>query len=162
KTVLMELIAAERSPAREVAELRNRILEFSDQSDFDELLGILSSGAGGVIKVAALSPVVFDAARKGNSLASMTVARGAQALVRLVTEVWEKMKLEGGKITVGASGSVIRESEFYRSRVRDELLLDFDAVDWRLSDYPPIYGGLVMAGIVRDSGDLGSLDVARV
>lgn len=162
KSVVMELIAAERSGARQAAELKKRILNHSGESDFEQLLTILSSGAEGVLKVAGLGPVVLEEAVKGNMIASHAVALGAEALARIVREVCVKLGLDQGEITVGASGSLLQESEFYRTRIRDELLMDFEAVHWLRSEYPPVYGGLICSGIEVSPLEFSSLEIQDV
>ncbi|MFQ6616943.1 MAG: hypothetical protein ACE5HZ_09310, partial [Fidelibacterota bacterium] len=162
KTILMELIAAGRSSSKEVQELTRTVLDHSGESDFEQLLTILSSGAEGVVQVARLGPVVLKSAIDGNNLASRTVAQGAEALARLVYEVSVKLDKHRGKVIVGASGSILQEWEFYRTRIQDELLLDFDQVDWVLPEYPPAFGGLVLAGVDMTPSDFKSLDIRHV
>ena len=145
KTLLTELVVAERSTAEDVVELIRKVLEHSSQSTFEGALNVLSSEKNPVSGVANLAPMILSSAEEGNVLAFNIVMRGAEALEKLIEKISEKLDLKDGEIKIGVSGSVITRSDYYRTLIQNQLRFQFDSVEWFQSDFPPVYGALVLS-----------------
>ncbi|MFQ6673492.1 MAG: N-acetylglucosamine kinase [Fidelibacterota bacterium] len=162
KMILAELIAGERSTATDISEMREKVLEHAGQSNLEETLSLLSAGRESVMKVANLAPVILECAESGNFLASQIVIRGVEALVSLMEELLEKLPIKSSEPSVGISGSLICGSSYYRNLVGSELSTLFNAVHWRQSDFPPVYGGLVLSGEGISTEDFPKIRVEHV
>lgn len=145
KVLLTELIAAERSTFEDVIDLIEKVTEQCGQATFENALTVLSSSENSISRVANLAPVVLSFAENGNLLASKIVSQGVEALGVLIEELSEKLGFNGGQKKIGISGSVISKSDFYRGLIKDQLLYQFDSVEWQQSDFPPVYGALMLA-----------------
>lgn len=140
KSVLTELIAAERSQADEVLTLRDAVATHLGVGGF-EMAVKMASADEGVSVVSGLAPLVLKHAVEGNGLAAQIVTSGAEGLQELVEELAEKI---GAPSEIGLHGSVICESSFYRDLLLGKLGLD----QWKRSEFPAVYGGLVIAEAV--------------
>jgi len=145
KVLLTELIVAERSVVEDVKELINLVLEHSHQTTFEDALNFLSFKKNHVSLVAGLVPDILSFAAKGNLIAHNIVQRGAEALGNLIEELINKLEIQNRQVTIGVSGSVITKSDYYRKMIEDQLLFLFDTVEWFFSDFPPVYGALVLS-----------------
>ena len=153
KSLLTELIAADRSNDDEIVELRQLVTDHFGVSSFEEALE-KASGGEGVSIVAGLTPEIFQLAENGNFIASQIVASGADGLRELVDELIEKIDFSGD---LGLHGSVITESHFYRTMLMNRL--EFDG--WRKADFPAVFGGLVAAGAAAEPEELVKFTVTN-
>ena len=90
KSLITELIAADRSNDDEIVELRQLVTDNFGVSSFKEALE-KASGGEGVSIVASLTPEIFQVAENGNFIASQIVASGADGLRELVDELMLRM-----------------------------------------------------------------------
>ena len=145
KTILRELITAERSTSDDVLELRDGVLDSLGQSQFEDALTLLSKGDESVTRVAGLAPVVLSFAEQGNLLASQVVGWGVDALAEMMEELDQSMQFGEDDARIGMGGSLIIKSDFYRGLITDNLLYRFKTVEWVRPDVPPVFGGLVLS-----------------
>lgn len=145
KMLLTELIASERSTADDVVQLKDQVLKASESTTFENAVAFFSGEERSVSRVASLALVALSSAEKGNILTTRMVSRGVEALASLIEDLAEKLGAKEGNLSLGVSGSVITESSFYRDLLKDQLLFQFDSVEWVRSDFLPVYGGLVLS-----------------
>ena len=151
KSLLTELIVADRSGDEEVAELRKRVTDHFGVTSFEEALE-KASGDESVATVAGLAQEILQLAESENSIANHIVALGAEGIQELVEELNEKIGFSGD---LGLHGSVITESKFYRSMLMKRLGFD----DWRKAGFPAVFGGLITAGAAAGLEELVKLSV---
>jgi|TARA_B100000315_G_C14595101_1_gene598458 N-acetylglucosamine kinase-like BadF-type ATPase len=159
KRLITELIAAERSNAEDIVDLKKKIMDYSGQSDFEQFVRFISEDMESVVKLAGLSPVIFDEAEKGNLLASHLVNQGAEALAELIEDLAQKLNMNDSVSQIGIGGSVITKSDYYQELVRGNLLYSMGEIAWMRSEYPPVYGGIAA---VDESISLGELEIENV
>lgn len=164
KRLITELIAAERSDAEDIVDLKKKIMDYSGQSNFEQFVRFISEDRESVIIIAGLSPIIFDEAEKGNLLASHLVNQGAEALAELIEDLSQKLNLNNSNqnrpvFKIGLGGSVITKSEYYQNLVRDNLFYSIGKIEWKISEYPPVYGGIRVSD---ESITLGELEIVNV
>lgn len=160
KSLLAELIVAERSEGGDVLQLMDTVQESSGKSTFEEAIAFFSAGEKSIARVAGLAIYVLSFAERGNVVATQIVYRGVEALGALIGELSEKLNGNATDVEIGISGSLISKSRYYRNMLEDELLLQFDSVKWVTSGFPPVFGGLVLSrnGILPDEFGRISID----
>mgnify|MGYP001495510347 CR=1 FL=1 len=146
KNLITQLIAMERSEDEEVLKLKSAVISHFEAREFEGALEV-ASGRENIPRVAELSPVVLNYAKRGNNLAEQIVRSGTEGLLDLVEELAEKM---GQPERIAFHGSVITESSFYRSLLLNGLGLDH----WKQGEKAAVFGGLILAGAVETPEEL--------
>ncbi|MFQ6608116.1 MAG: BadF/BadG/BcrA/BcrD ATPase family protein [Fidelibacterota bacterium] len=162
KTALMELITKERSLNDDDIQLRNALVKHFGFNDYEELLTELSGDETPPPVIASGTPVILNAAENGNMVANHLVRRGADYLADLIIELYEKMNKQKGELKLGCTGSVIKKSLFYRKCMEISLSYEFNSVEWVVSAYLPVYGGLVLSSSNYTPVDFEHIEVQFV
>ncbi|MEE9166414.1 MAG: BadF/BadG/BcrA/BcrD ATPase family protein [Candidatus Neomarinimicrobiota bacterium] len=162
KMLLAELIASERSTVDDILELRDQVVEIAGRKTFEDAVAFFSGVLESVARVAELGPIVLSFAEKRNLVASQIVSQGAEALASLIEDLWEKLELTGSETEIGISGSIIVESAFYRDVLKNQLPVELDSLRWVKSDFPPVYGGLLLSDLHISPEDYPRITIQHV
>jgi len=162
KTAITELIMNERSTDADLVQLREHLVKHFNAANFDELMTRLSNDTNATFLIASAVPVILGAAENGNFFADHIMSRGADHLTELVTELHEKMNDSKGDLLLGCTGSVIKNSVYYRQCMETALLYEFDSVEWLESPFIPVYGGLVLSSAGITLTDFEQIEIAHV
>ena len=162
KTAITELITNERSTFEELVQLREHLMQHYNSDTFEELLTKLSNNINGSSLMASGTPVILKAAENDNYFADHIVRKGADHLSELIIELHEKMNTSNGDLSLGCTGSVIKNSAYYRQCLETALLYEFDSVEWKRSSFPPVYGGFVLSSAGYTPADFDQFEIKNV
>tara|TARA_B100000029_G_scaffold216483_1_gene214297 strand:+ start:25530 stop:26471 length:942 start_codon:yes stop_codon:yes gene_type:complete len=134
KTLLTQLIIAERSLDKDIIDLRKILLNHYKVKLFEEVLEKASSGKN-MSQIAGLAIPLLQAAKDGNIIAKHIVDSGIEGLEDLIDDLIKK--IDCPKV-IGLHGSLITKSEFYRTLLLNKL--DFQS--WKETQVEVVFGGL--------------------
>ena len=128
---------------RPASSLTARVMERMEITAMDDLLHRLYVPGLPTSEIAALAPLVLDAARDGDAAATALLDQGAHELADCVEAVARQLHLEDAELV--AVGGLIRGSEPLQSRLREAVharLPDCRIVD---PDLPPVLGAALLS-----------------
>jgi N-acetylglucosamine kinase-like BadF-type ATPase len=106
--------ADDRGPA---TSLRDRFLDKLGLREPAELVGAIYQGGRDRPALAALAPVVLEAAAKGDTVANSLVDQAAGELAQTLAAAARKLGLDQGVVPVALAGGLLLASPEYRERV---------------------------------------------
>ena len=93
------------------------LLEQFEIDDLRQVVGELSAAPDLRRRIAAVAPVVMEAAKQGDAVALQILSKGAKKLASLVTSVAARLEFDNG-FPLALAGGVIQGSDEYRNAIR--------------------------------------------
>ncbi|MGH9340079.1 MAG: N-acetylglucosamine kinase [Acidobacteriota bacterium] len=115
----------------------------------DDLIPLLYGDAGTSRRVAALYPMVLEAAEEGDQVAKCLLETAVQSLLAMAMAVIEKLQMKED-LTLSLSGGVFRHSAIMRNRFGALLKEKAPGAKVIQPFHPPEYGAILLAKAALD------------
>jgi N-acetylglucosamine kinase-like BadF-type ATPase len=127
--------------------LNAAVLEALSVAGPRELISSLRDGTHDRSQIAALAPLLLDAARAGDPVAAGIAARGAAELVSLAVVVARALKLDHGSPPnlISFVGGLLEGQGDYFRMVSESFVRELPAMQVHRASQPPVGGAIALA-----------------
>lgn len=141
----LKAVAAATDGVGAPTQLSDLVLTACDLQDSSDVIPWLYGGTIDRAAVAALAPIVFEAATDRDEVALSILWRQLHGLERQIRTVANRLNLSDSEYHIALAGGVLTGSELYRSRLLAELQIPFDRMG--IVDEPAQGAALIAADL---------------